>query len=218
LLWELVGIELEPKPIENFKITLLSPEAVPAILFILVFYFAFRFVIEWNQCDGYRRQFLASRADFYTAHAVGLVAVSIYAFDLASTHRLSDYLGRYPLAIRLPYILIMLLSGFVLAKNTMLQCGIFQASSGKRKQYMLSLRGLRDKISFGCLCVLLIGFPLAVLLTWWYGGEIEPMVTLAAPIAFELSAVFGVVWVLFFHARYHLDKIPPRVPEGLRVS
>jgi hypothetical protein len=83
LLWELVGIELQPNPVEYLKVKLLSPEAVPAILFILVFYFAFRLIVEWSQCDISRRQFLASRVDFYAAHVFGFVSVSIYAFQQA---------------------------------------------------------------------------------------------------------------------------------------
>lgn len=56
LLWELVGVEIQETPIENLKLRLMNPEAVPIILFFLVLYFAFRFAIEWSQCDRLRRQ------------------------------------------------------------------------------------------------------------------------------------------------------------------
>ena len=215
LLWELVGIELQPNPVEYLKVKLLSPEAVPAILFLLVFYFAFRFIIEWSQCDGYRRQFLASRVDFYAAHGFGFVSVSIYAFQQALTTRVSEYLAQFPIASHLPAIFIYLVGGFLLTKTTLLQCGTFETAPDENSKYRLSLSTSRRKVQFALLCFVSAMAAVGVADYLWEG----PWTLKGAPlIALTFAIVAGVVWVFFFHQRYQLDKIPPAAPENVRVS
>lgn len=215
LLWELVGIELDPTPIESLKVKLLSPEAVPTVLFLLVFYFAFRFIIEWSQCDRHRRKFLASRVDYYAANVVGLVAVSIYAFQQASTIRFYDYLARFPIASQLPLILLNVVAGFLFTKNVLLQCGTFWTSPDKETRYELKLHTLRDKFVFVLLCLALMLSVVSICLTWWEGQGIAQM---AVSLTFLLSAVSAIVWVFFFHTRYQLDLIVPASPQNLHVS
>ena len=215
LLWELVGIELQPNPVEYLKVKLLSPEAVPAILFILVFYFAFRFTIEWSQCDLSRRQFLASRVDFYAAHVFGFVSVAIYAFQQALTTRVSEYLALFPLVSSLPLTLVFLVFGFLLTKITLLQCGTFETAPDKKSKYRLSLSTSNKKFQFAIMCFVTAMAAVGVAIYLWEGAWTLRGVPL---IAFGFAIVSGVVWVFFFHRRYQLDKIPPAAPENLSVS
>ena len=215
LLWELVGIELEPTPIESLKVKLLSPEAVPVILFSLVIYFAFRFIIEWSQCDSYRRQFLASRVDYYAAHVVGFAALSIYAFQEASTFRFYDYFALFPLASKIPIVLVYAAIGFQLIKRTLLQIGTFQPSTDNKIKYKLDVHTIRLKIQFSIMCTVLVLSATQIYLLWKSGGGIAVM---AAPLALLFAGVSAAVWVLWFHKRYQLDTIPPAPPTGLRVD
>jgi lipid-A-disaccharide synthase-like uncharacterized protein len=78
LAWALIGVELDPAPVQSFKITLKSPQAVPYVLVALVAYFAFRLIIEWFQTELERRKRTASRVDFAVAHLLGASAVLLY--------------------------------------------------------------------------------------------------------------------------------------------
>src|SRR5436190_18860859 len=73
--WELIGIELENHPIEHFKITIKSPQAVPYVLIVLVFYFSFRTTIEWAQTDARRRGLFPAKLDFIVAHTIAATAL-----------------------------------------------------------------------------------------------------------------------------------------------
>lgn len=79
LAWELIGIEFPGAPLENVKIILKSPQAVPYVLIALVVYFAFRITIEWYQSEPSRRSLWASRVDFAVAHLIGTAALLLYA-------------------------------------------------------------------------------------------------------------------------------------------
>jgi hypothetical protein len=74
--WELIGVELETKPIENFKITIKSPQAAPYVLIVLILYFAFRTTNEWLHIDVRRRRLFPARLDFMVAHIIAATALS----------------------------------------------------------------------------------------------------------------------------------------------
>ena len=81
--WELIGIDLEKlKDVggnAGAAITAIkSPQAIPWVLSILILYFTFRCVIEWNQCDAERRRHAASQIDFLFSFAVAIAAISLY--------------------------------------------------------------------------------------------------------------------------------------------
>jgi hypothetical protein len=78
LAWALIGIDLQPDVLSNYKLTLKSPQAAPWVLVAAVLYFGFRLTIEWFQTNPARRKMLASRTDFYTAHLLGVLAVSVF--------------------------------------------------------------------------------------------------------------------------------------------
>ena len=84
LAWELIGVDVSEAPLENFRITFKSPQAVPYILFALLVYFAFRFTLEWHQSGVSRRRLNTSKIDYWTAHGIALVALGIYFYQTLS--------------------------------------------------------------------------------------------------------------------------------------
>jgi hypothetical protein len=96
-IWELVGIDLEKAKEAGGNagaiITAIkSPQAVPWVLLVLVAYFVFKLWIEWNQCEGRRRETFYSRVDFWSAMAVAFLAYSLYAYQAVSQIQLADLL------------------------------------------------------------------------------------------------------------------------------
>ena len=85
LAYVLVGIKLPDngKIIPSAEVALKTPDALPLIFIALLAYFAYRLTIEWNQCHEQRCAFLASKIDFYVAHALGILAVAAYLIDRA---------------------------------------------------------------------------------------------------------------------------------------
>ena len=77
--WELIGVELESSPVENFKITIKSPQAAPYVLIVLILYFSVRTTIEWYQIDVRRRNLFVSRFDFAMAHVIAGAALGLFA-------------------------------------------------------------------------------------------------------------------------------------------
>jgi hypothetical protein len=100
LAWALIGIDLQPDVLSNYKITLKSPQAAPWVLVAAVLYFAFRFTIEWFQTDPARRGMPASRVDYYAAHGFGLIAFLIFFGQKLWQKQLADALvGRTQAAV-----------------------------------------------------------------------------------------------------------------------
>src|SRR6266851_8837328 len=82
-IWELVGIDLEKAKDAGGNAgaiigAIKSPQAIPWALLILVGYFAFRFRIEWGQCNPARRQVRESRLDYYSAFLIAGAACVLY--------------------------------------------------------------------------------------------------------------------------------------------
>ena len=91
LAWELVGIRLDPSPLENIDITVESPSAAPFVLVILVLYFAYRFTIEWRQCPNDARSRIASHIDYSVSHSIGIVSLLVFSYQRASGVQIYDY-------------------------------------------------------------------------------------------------------------------------------
>jgi hypothetical protein len=47
--WELIGFDVPEAPLENVKITVKSPQAIPVVLIVVMGYFAWLVVQEWFQ-------------------------------------------------------------------------------------------------------------------------------------------------------------------------
>lgn len=97
LAYVLVGIKLPDngKIIPSAEVALKTPDALPLIFIALLVYFSYRLTIEWNQCSEQRCALLASRIDFYVAHALGILAVAAYLIDRALQVGLGELVVAY---------------------------------------------------------------------------------------------------------------------------
>jgi hypothetical protein len=94
LAWELIGIEIDAKPVEQFQVSLRSPQAAPYVLIALVAYFAFHFTVEWYQADTSQRRLPASIADFVAAHVIGSAAITLYGVQTLLRIQVADKISR----------------------------------------------------------------------------------------------------------------------------
>ncbi|MCG8345633.1 MAG: hypothetical protein MI685_10830 [Chlorobiales bacterium] len=90
LAWELIGITVTGKPLENYNISLKSPDAFPLVLVVLVLYFMFKITIEWHHCDDYRRESLPAKIDFYFSHVIGFLSILLYGVQQAIEFQVFD--------------------------------------------------------------------------------------------------------------------------------
>ena len=67
-----------------------SPQAVPWVLLIMVFYFFYRTMIEWYQCDPSRRKFRVSKVDFSVSLVTGIVALLLYSIQRMLEFQIAD--------------------------------------------------------------------------------------------------------------------------------
>lgn len=147
------------------------------------------------------------------------MAVSIYGFQQASTIRVSEYVAQFPLASQLPVAILAFVIQVFVIKKSLLFYGEFNPSPGKGLKYSLKLNTPYKKtlFIFSCLAVL-PPIPLSALLaiSYWVEGVLVPfyLVFVAGLIAIPI----GVTWVLFFHSRFQLDRIPPAAPQNVKVS
>ena len=88
--WELIGIEVNTQ--DKWGIKLLSPRAVPLILFTLLVYSCYKVIIEWNIEDDPRPKSKKARIDYWVSHAIGASAVSIGAIQAILKIRLADFI------------------------------------------------------------------------------------------------------------------------------
>jgi hypothetical protein len=98
--WELIGITLDTKG--KWGIELKSPNAVPLILFTLVFYSGYKMVIEWLQCEAGGNK--VAKFDYWIAHLIAFSAILISVIQYLAKIQIVDLLGRpsYPPEQRVP--------------------------------------------------------------------------------------------------------------------
>ncbi len=99
LIWSLVGVDLEKAKEAEGGVgavvnSIKSPQAVPWALVILAVYFAFKFTVEWYQCNAARRRLRASKADFISAWVVLALANILYFGQLISQVQFADALQK----------------------------------------------------------------------------------------------------------------------------
>lgn len=95
--WEFVGIDLSEAKDAGGYIgpivkALKSPQAVPWVLLLLVFYFLFKCSIEWAQCHVDRRKIRFARVDYVSALIVASAAIALYIGQAVSRVQFADIL------------------------------------------------------------------------------------------------------------------------------
>jgi len=92
--WELIGIKLDTA--SKWGVELLSPNAVPLILSILVFYFGYKVVIEWKESDdGRSRKSTVARFDYSLSHIIGASAILVGLVQYLTKIRIADYIAAH---------------------------------------------------------------------------------------------------------------------------
>lgn len=89
LAWEFIGIDVGEKPLQNFDLKFKSPEAVPYVLMVLMFYFSYRLFVEWMQCPRERRKSKIPRIDYYVAHGIAVLALAIFGYQAITKARVA---------------------------------------------------------------------------------------------------------------------------------
>ncbi len=82
--WEFIGIDLPEAGkslFPNLNISLKSPQAVPWVALVLIFYFGFRTVMEWLQAEPNRRTLKISRIDYYATLAIPISVLLTFGFQ-----------------------------------------------------------------------------------------------------------------------------------------
>lgn len=97
--WELIGITLDTKG--KWGIELKSPNAVPLILFTLVFYSGYKMIIEWLQCETGGNK--VAKFDYWIAHMIAFSATLISVVQYLTKIQIVDFLRPfYPPEQRVP--------------------------------------------------------------------------------------------------------------------
>ena len=78
LAFELIGVRVKNEPFSNFKIELLSPEALPFVFITLILYYGTRYKIEWHQSSEERRLLKASRIDYWLSHGIAILTILVF--------------------------------------------------------------------------------------------------------------------------------------------
>ena len=174
LAWEPIGIEISPEPFDGLHVTFKSPSAAPYILIAVVLYFGFRLTVEWYQAEPARRQRVASRADFFVAHALAVAAISLYVVQALLHVQVAN---KIPLAALFSFFL-----GFV-ASTTFVEHRLLRPAG----PWMTRSVGF-ELAAFGLFTVCVV---------YWYGIGTISALALVAGIALSLAFFSGLRWFLF---------------------
>lgn len=90
--WELVGINVDQIVIQGASVEnlLKSPQAVPWILVVLVFYFGFQTVLEWMQCPAEAVRKKACQVHFGAACVVAVGSMGLYIWQTMAGIQIAD--------------------------------------------------------------------------------------------------------------------------------
>ena len=94
LAWELIGLRIDENILADRGLKILSPQAIPIVLIVLLAYFAYRTTIEWHQSDVRRRSLRVSRYDFRIAHVLAVIALGVFSVQRMLDIQLVDKLER----------------------------------------------------------------------------------------------------------------------------
>jgi hypothetical protein len=88
--WELIGFEVPEVPLENIKVAVKSPQAIPFVLLVLIGYFGLRTIQEWFQCDAERRKNKWALSDLLSANCIAATAFFVYLTQRLLEVRLAE--------------------------------------------------------------------------------------------------------------------------------
>lgn len=73
------GTQIQAKSLlASIGLNFATPDGLPIVLTVLVFYFTFLTCVEWCQCDSTRRSLKPSRIDFMVSHVIGIASTFTY--------------------------------------------------------------------------------------------------------------------------------------------
>tara|TARA_R110002126_G_scaffold25171_16_gene86459 strand:- start:2211 stop:2981 length:771 start_codon:yes stop_codon:yes gene_type:complete len=100
--WEYLGVTITRPgeatadatiPGTNLKATILNPEAIPFVVFLLVMFFGFRWLVEFFQNNVGRRKTRPSVFDFWASAILSIFAIAVYLIQQLSDVRIADNIG-----------------------------------------------------------------------------------------------------------------------------
>jgi hypothetical protein len=194
--WELIGITLDTKG--KWGIELKSPNAVPLILFTLLFYSGYKMTVEWLQCDSARRKDRIARLDFWVAHFIALAAIVIPIFQFLARIRIADWLtGHIPPQPEPPRIPIPV--------NMFLFMGVFWGvATGMLALFAWKTYGLVKR------SIVLLSLPVTLYCAWRLvivEGSLKTYLLVLAAIA------LGIFWPVMLEHPAWLTKIETRLAK-----
>jgi hypothetical protein len=114
LAWEIIGITVDKQPFRNYNFSFKNPQAFPAVLFVLIFYFMFKMTIEWHLNNKVQRNSIPAKIDFYSAHVIAFSSLFLYSYQQATTNQLITLLPT-DIAIRTILVFISIVASIISA-------------------------------------------------------------------------------------------------------
>lgn len=110
-IWEFIGVDLNTRPWANVNIEFKSPGAAPYVILFILFFYAIRIYIEWQQSDASRRSLRQSKIDYLFSHSIAFFSVLIFFFQLAFKQQLFSFITS-ELTFFLPLFLVIVALAF----------------------------------------------------------------------------------------------------------
>lgn len=80
-IYEFIGVKIPTKPFPNNEIELLTPQAVPVVLLVLILYFMYRTILGWYQSDRNTRKFKVSKFDFTPSLIIATLPILLFSYQ-----------------------------------------------------------------------------------------------------------------------------------------
>jgi hypothetical protein len=156
--WELIGVRLDTKLFPSANVELLTPEAAPLVLIVMVLYSGYRTSIEWYQCDERRRELRVSKIDFRVAHIIGIASLALFAIQRLLKVQLAEQ-GGETTDFSLGF-----LAGFYLCHEVSVPLASFLGFKGTTIEILRWLRGRGWERRIGLLAI--VAIPSTLIADW----------------------------------------------------
>jgi len=90
--YEFIGVKVPAKPLPNSDIEVLSPQAVPIVLLLLVAYFLYRTFIGWHLSSKVIRKMKISNWDFYPSIVIATISIILFVYQSITEIQIADYI------------------------------------------------------------------------------------------------------------------------------